>query len=184
MKKIILPFLFMILWISCDKIKTNKNNDEKLSPEITTEEKKENKAPESIIPDVPLGFLVTYEGKYAAQEKLFEKEDFAQRLKSLDRFNYEALLKNYNTETPVTIVENIVHMSGCRQNDCPSSAYDFFIDLDNDNINIFHFRSNMLRVYQEKGFIELPPAFAEELEIKKSNAGIGNTESTESKYEL
>ncbi|WKK67556.1 hypothetical protein [Lutimonas zeaxanthinifaciens] len=191
MKKILPLLLVMILWMSCDKIKSIRDADEKeviekeIVPENIIEEKKVVKEThEIVIPDVPLGFLVTYEGKYAAREKLFENEDFASRLKSLDRFNYEALLKNYNTETPVSIVDNVVHMSGCRQHDCPASAYDFFIDLDNDNINIFHFRSNMLRVYQEKGFIELPPAFAKEMEIKKSNAGIGNTETTESKYEL
>ena len=183
MQKIVLPLLFMILWTGCDKIKTHKSNDNKLVPEETAEEEY-IEVPEIVIPDGPLGFLVTYEGKYATQENLFENEEFAQRLKSLDRFNYEALLKNYNTETPITIIDNVIHMSGCRQDDCPSSAYDFFIDLDNDNINIFHFRSNMLRVYQEHGFIELPQAFAEELEVKKSNAGIGNTESSESKYEL
>lgn len=190
MKKILPLLLLMTLWMGCDKIKSfkdsNKNEDSKkeVVPENVIEETEENKTPEIRIPDVPLGFLLTYEGKYATRENLFEKEEFAQRLQSLDRFNYEALLKNYNTETPVTIVDNVVHMSGCRQHECPASAYDFFIDLDNDNINIFHFRSNMLRVYQEKGFIELPPAFAKELEVKKSNAGIGNTDTTESKYEL
>ena len=51
-------------------------------------------------------------------------------------------------------------------------------------INIFHFRSNMLKVYQEKGWIDLPEGFAREMEIKKNNAGIGNTESIESNYSL
>ncbi|MCA0931810.1 hypothetical protein LCM02_05050 [Lutimonas saemankumensis] len=182
MKKIILALLIVTLFVGCNKVKSNQDSNKNEASE--KEAVPETVADEIVVPDVPLGFLVTYEGKYATQEKLFEKEEFAQRLKSLDRFNYEALLKNYNTETPVTIVDQVVHMSGCRQHDCPASAYDFFIDLDNDNINIFHFRSNMLRVYQEKGFIELPPAFAKEMEIKKSNAGIGNTETTESKYEL
>ena len=42
----------------------------------------------------------------------------------------------------------------------------------------------MLRVYQEKGLIELPPEFAKDLDTKKDNAGIGNPDSIESKYEL
>ena len=136
------------------------------------------------IPDTELGFLVTYEGKYATREKLFENEVLAARLKQLERFNYDSLLAFYNTETPLVIIDNIVHMSGCKQHDCPSNAYDFFIDVENDNINVYHFRSNMLKIYQEKGWIELPPAFAEEMEIKKSNARIGEIDDTESTYSL
>ena len=116
--------------------------------------------------------------------QLFENDILAARLQNLERFNYDSLLAFYNTETPVVIIDNIVHMSGCKQHDCPSNAYDFFIDVENDNINVYHFRSNMLKVYQEKGWIDLPPAFAEEMEIKKSNAKIGEIDDTESTYSL
>ena len=185
-KQILLSVFFISILLSCNNTKSKTElpsepaleQQEEIAP-ITVEEE-----PEIVIPDVPLGFLVTYQGKYATQEKLFENASFANRLKELDRFNYEALLQNYNTETPIVIVDNIVHMSGCKQHSCPSNAYDFFIDLDNDNINVFYFRNNMLRVYQEKGFIELPAEFATEMETKKSNAGIGNTESIESRYTL
>ncbi len=144
----------------------------------------EQELPKKEIPDTSLGFLVTYENKYAKQEKLFENEIMANRLKSLERFNYDKLLYFWNTETPIVIIDNIAHMSGCKAHDCPSNAYDFFIDLTNDNINIYHFRSNMLRLYQEKGMIDLPPAFATEMEIKKSNAKIGEVDDTESTYSL
>lgn len=179
-------FIIMSLVLSCDKIKPKTEipaepvteQPELIETEVVEEE------PAIVIPDVPLGFLVTYEGKYATQEKLFENEMLAARLKAMNRFNYEALLQNYNTETPVVIIDNIAHMSGCKQHDCPSSAYDFFIDLDNDNINVYHFRSNMLRVYQETDRIELPAEFATEMETKKDNAGIGDPDTIESKYTL
>lgn len=172
--------------VSCNKIKPKTDLPAEPALEVQEEAQPIMEAEETtiVIPDVPLGFLVTYEGKYAAKEKLFENDFFSDRLNNLDRFNYEALLQNYNTETPVVIVNNIAHMSGCKQHDCPSNAYDFFIDLDNDNINIFHFRNNMLRVYQEKGWIDLPSEFAEEMEIKKTIAGIGDPEGIESKYTL
>jgi biopolymer transport protein ExbD len=184
MKKTIFLAVFIILIASCNKIKTKLPSEPEVQQkeEIAPPAAKEEQGME--VPDVPLGFLVTYNGKYAAQEKLFEHKVLADRLQQLDRFNYEALLLNYNTETPVRIVDNIVHMSGCKQHDCPSNAYDFFIDLEQDNINVYHFRSNMLRIYQEKGWIDLPEEFASEMETKKLNAGIGDPESTESKYEL
>ncbi len=178
-KQISLFLLLMSLVLSCNKTKTGTE-----LPSETTVERQEEKEPEILIPDVPLGFLVTYKGAYATQEKLFENEILANRLKALNRFNYEALLQNYNTETPVVIIDNIVHMSGCQQHSCPGNAYDFFIDLDKDNINIYHFRSNMLRVYQEKGMIELPAEFATEMETKKNNAGIGDPDRIESHYTL
>lgn len=180
-------FLVLIgFFLSCDKLK--KNNESPVEPAIEQQEEipvvEIEEEPEIVIPDVPLGFLVTYEGKYATQEKLFENELLAARLKAIDRFNYETLIQNYNTETPIEIVDNIAHMSGCKQHNCPSSAYEFFIDLDNDNINVYHFRNNMLRVYQETGRIELPAEFAAEMETKKDNAGIGDPDRIESNYTL
>jgi hypothetical protein len=186
-KQTTLLLLLMSLVLSCNKTKSKTElpsepaveQQEEMEPVAVEEEE-----PAVVIPDVPFGFLVTYKGKYATQEKLFENEILATRLKALNRFNYEALLQNYNTETPIVILDNIAHMSGCKQHDCPSNAYDFFIDLDNDNINVYHFRSNMLRVYQEKGMIDLPAEFASEMETKKSNAGIGDPDRIESRYSL
>jgi hypothetical protein len=193
MKKMMLFLTLIFLVGSCDKIKNSQSekkgpgvdsDQEMIDESEPTEESSGDKTPEIEIPDTELGFMVTYEGKYAGQEKLFEKEALAARLKKLDRFNYEAMLQRWNTETPIVIEGGILHMSGCKQHDCPSAAYDFFLDVENDNINIYNFRSNMLRLYQEQGMIELPPGFAKEMEIKKSNAKIGEIEDTESTYSL
>lgn len=193
MKKIILFLALMVSIVSCDKFKKDQSGQE--SPDGVSEQEMIDETDEIKdltgesedeieIPDTELGFMVTYKGKYAGQEKLFENEVLAARLKKLDRFNYDAMLQRWNTETPIVIEEGILHMSGCKQHDCPSSAYDFFLDIENDNINIYNFRSNMLRLYQEKGMIDLPPGFANEMEIKKSNAKIGEIDDTESTYSL
>jgi len=193
MKNIFLLFSLIFLVASCDKLNKKRTDpegpvggpDQEMIDETqATEDSAEGALDEIEIPDTELGFMVTYEGKYAGQEKLFENEVLAARLKNLDRFNYDAMLQRWNTETPIVIEEGILHMSGCKQHDCPSSAYDFFLDLENDNINIYNFRSNMLRLYQESGMIELPPGFSREMEIKKSNARIGEIDDTESTYSL
>lgn len=178
--------LVLLIIVSCKQEKKSNeyidspiNSPLPIETEIQIEEEVE---PE--LPVAPLAYLKDYSGKYATQENVFTKGVLSQRLQNLQRFNYKALIQNYNTETKMVIVDNILHMSGCKQHDCPSNAYDFYIDLENDNINVFYFRSNMLRVYQEKGLIELPSEFANELETKKANAGIGNPDSIESKYEL
>ena len=190
-KNYILGLLTLIIVVvACEKQKPEQKKipvEEALPVEIiepVAEDPVEQELPKKEIPDTSLGFLVTYENKYARQEKLFENKILAKRLKGLKRFNYDKLLYFWNTETPIVIIDNIAHMSGCKQHDCPSNAYDFFVDLTNDNINIYHFRSNMLRLYQEKGMIDLPPVFAAEMEIKKSNAKIGEVDDTESTYSL
>ena len=193
MKKYLLLVVVAILLSSCEKLKKNQKGEEP-SVEVPEQEmindleaaqdSTDGAGSEIEIPDTELGFMVTYEGKYAGQEKLFENETLAARLKGMDRFNYDAMLERWNTETPIVIEEGILHMSGCKVHDCPSSAYDFFLDLENDNINIYNFRSNMLRLYQEQGMIDLPPGFAQEMEIKKSNAKIGEIDDTESTYSL
>lgn len=193
MKKIMLLLVLIVSVASCDKLKKNQSDQEgpenmpdqeMMDPSEEAKDATEEGANEIEIPDTELGFMVTYQGKYAGQEKLFENEVLAARLKKLDRFNYDAMLQRWNTETPIVIEEGILHMSGCKAHDCPSSAYDFFLDVENDNINIYNFRSNMLRLYQEKGMIDLPPGFADEMEIKKSNAKIGEIDDTESTYSL
>ena len=182
MKKICLFFLLACLMVSCDKLKKDPSGSE--DSNRTIDQEMNDEPDEVALPDTELGFMVSYEGKYAGQEDLFKNPVLAERLKNLDRFNYEAMLQRWNTETPIVIEEGILHMSGCKAHDCPSSAYDFFLDVENDNINIYNFRSNMMRLYQESGMIELPPGFAREMEIKKSNAKIGEIDDTESTYSL
>ena len=186
MNRSVFYLLILLVIVSCKQEK--KSNEYIDSPidvplPIETELQLEEET-EAELPIAPLAYLKTYSGKYATQENLLTNGVLSQRLQNLERFNYKALIQNYNTETSLVIIDNIVHMSGCKQHNCPSNAYDFFIDLDNDNINVFYFRSNMLRVYQEKGLIELPAEFAKDLNTKKDNAGIGNPDSIESKYEL
>jgi hypothetical protein len=168
-KYVVLVFLTGFITIGCKQEKTRDQAVEEQVEEIIQE-----KVPENVVTEATKVFSVKdYVGKYARQEKLFETEPLAGRLQALQGLDYEIFMALWNTETPITIENNVVHMSGCKQHACPESAYDFFMDIDNDNINIYHFRSNTLRIYSEKGWIDLPPGFAEEIEVKKSNAGIG-----------
>ncbi len=131
-----------------------------------------------------LSFLFSLEGKYPTQQNVFQQETMVNRLKAIDGLNYENLLTFWNTETPIEIQDDVVHMSGCKQHDCPSNAYDFFYDKKTDNINVYYFRNNSLRIFSEKGRLELPGLFKDEIEIKKSNARIGNIEDNTSVYQI
>ena len=197
MKKLkLIPFIIVILFISCNNIKKGKqstptetkqeieaetkqeteiNNEPKSNQQMETNSKSE---PDSIYFNALLG-------KYPTQVNLFQNEILTSRLKNINRFDYDALIANWNTETPITIENQIIHSSGCKAHNCPSSGYELFIDLKNDNINIYHFRGNTLRVYTEKDWIDLPESFNNEIETKKSNAKIGsNSDYMESTYNI
>lgn len=172
------------LLLSCQKLKKEavEEGSDKTMEQVEVDSS--GLAPERLAYPSELNYLTDHLGGYAGREDLFEKDQLAERMKKLEGFNYEAFLEFWNTETPIVMENGVLHMSGCKAHDCPSSAYDFFVDLDNDNINVFHFRNNMMRIYAEKGWIELPEGFAREMEIKKSNAGIGSVEQTKSNYQL
>ncbi|RLD77652.1 MAG: hypothetical protein DRJ07_14365 [Bacteroidetes bacterium] len=132
-----------------------------------------------------LYFLTDLIGKYPTQEKIFDNKYLAKRLKKIKRFNFDNMKRDWNTENPLTIENQIIHSSGCRAHSCPDSGYELFVDLKNDNINIYFFMGNTLRVYKEKGWITLPKLYQDEIDIKMENAKIGSTsDDLTSKYSI
>ena len=188
MKASKLIFLFAIfVFYNCT------NSKKELQPEpVLSEDEVKIDIPADLIEDSAqaingeseLFFMRNLVDKYPTQVDLFRNEILLNRFKNMDRFNTENLVANWNTETPLAIEDEIIHSSGCQDNDCPNNAFELFIDLKNDNINIYNFKGNMLRIYKEKELIDLPIGFKQELEIKKSNAKIGDINDTKSEYKL
>ncbi|NOQ91111.1 MAG: hypothetical protein GQ552_00180 [Flavobacteriaceae bacterium] len=177
-KYTLLFFLTLVLFYSCNTKEKNKIHVEIKTEIDLKEDSTELKQVETTTERKPkpgLFFLTDLIGKYPTQEKIFENKILTNRLKKINRLDFDKLITNWNTETPITIENQIIHSSGCKVHDCPSNGYELFIDLINDNINIYHFSSNILRVYTEKDWITLPKAYADEIDIKKSNAKIGST---------
>ncbi|MCF6222613.1 MAG: hypothetical protein L3J34_02680 [Flavobacteriaceae bacterium] len=189
MKMLKYSILFVVIFLyNCDYIQKDKNNipkEDKLDINIVEPVVNEKtkpvveKKPTAITPqpkNLKEVFLFNdFVGKYPTQIKLFDNEFLVKRLKNLDRFNFDVFISNWNTETPISIENQIIHASGCKAHACPSNGYELFIDLKNDNINIFYFRGNTLKVYTENDWIDLPAIYQDELDIKKSNAKIGST---------
>lgn len=181
MKQLKYSILFLVFFLyNCDfiqKEKSNVPNDE--NSDINIIEPIVEEKPVTIPPkpkNLPEVFLLNdLVGKYPTQIKLFDNEFMINRLKKLDRFNFDTFISNWNTETPISMENQIIHASGCKAKACSSNGYELFIDLKNDNINIFHFRGNTLRVYTEKDWITLPKKYEDEIEAKKEDAKIGST---------
>lgn len=162
-----LVFILMLSVISCKK------EEEPLEQEKIHEILPDEKLVSDKEVNDPIQLLKNLEGKYPRQEKLFDNKQVADRLQNLEGLDYEVFYQFWNTETPVEIEEGILHSSGCKQHDCPSANFELYWDLNNDVINVYHFRNNTLRIYQDKSRIELPQRLANELELKKDNAQIG-----------
>lgn len=177
--KYLLLFL-LIIFYNCNGLKKEKsiplNETEQNRDSIVGEKLKETEISSETNTKPGLLFLTDLIGKYPTQEKIFENKILSNRLKNIKGFNYENLIHFWNVETPITLVDDIIHSSGCKKNNCPSNGYELFIDFKNDNINIYYFRGNTLKVYTEKDWIDLPKKFNDEIETKKSNAKIGSTD--------
>ena len=176
------PFVAFFLFINCTEHK-------KVSPNILDENSQDITVQDTeIIPETEslegMYFLNGLIGKYPTQENIFTNKILSDRLKGINNLDFDKMIANWNTETPLAIEDQIIHASGCKDRDCPSNAYELFIDLDNDNINVYHFRGNTLKVYTEKEWITLPKIFNDEIEIKKYDAKIGNLNDSESTYNI
>ena len=61
-------------------------------------------------------------------------------------------------------VENEIFKAGaCEAHNCGSNNYLIFVDLQKDNINVFHIEDSGKKHYFENGEIKLPAKFAEDL---------------------
>jgi len=143
------------------------------APKKVTEITNKTEINKELYGETDLLFILDLIDQYPTQVDLFSNQKLLNRLNNIDRFNSQNFLNNWNTETPLTLENGIIHSSGCKDNDCPNNAFELYIDLKNDNINIYNFRGNTLRIFKEKDFITLPKVYQDEIEIKKANAKIG-----------
>ena len=119
--------------------------------------------------------LVNDAGRYPQQVNLFGHDWLAGRLQKLMGDEYVQMMDYWNVETPITIHDLVLICSGCKQHDCPAYHYYVLIDLENDNLNVFFFKGSQLTVFVEKDTIILPPAFEQEIQVVKRNAGVADS---------
>lgn len=134
----------------------------------TSAEKADVKHPQQKISD--LMFICGWVGKYPGEVKLLEQPALSSRLKTLLGNQYNFMMGNWNTETPIMMIDSIIHTSGCKAHDCASVSYDLYIDLPTDNINMYAIKNDTVKLYTENDTISLPKKFKDELRIIISNA--------------
>lgn len=103
-------------------------------------------------------------GKYPYEIKLLDNPEVNARLQKLMGKDLAAMKQNWNVESPIEISGSKLKTSGCEQHNCGDNMYVMFVDLENDNINIYHLNGEPgTKTYFEKGKIILPPKFADEV---------------------
>ncbi len=108
-------------------------------------------------------FLKRSAGKYPYQVKLLGNAELNGRLKKLLGADLADLKDHWNVETPIQIEDGIFMASACEEHNCGANNYLIFVDLNKDNINVFHTDDNGTKHYFESGEIKLPKKFADEV---------------------
>jgi hypothetical protein len=102
-------------------------------------------------------------GKYPYEVKLLENPELKSRLTKLLGSDWPDMKANWNVETPIEIDGSIFKASACQAHNCAANNYVMFVDLGNDNINVYHIEENKgTKTYFEKEKIALPKKFEEE----------------------
>lgn len=116
---------------------------------VSCKQSKEKEADATITENV----ITQNVGKYPRDIKLFQQDTIAKRLKKIAGNSYEAMLKNFQTQTPIVTVDGVYKFTGCKEHDCPSFHTTILYDGYHDNFNIVISKNGKVQVLAEKGKI-------------------------------
>jgi hypothetical protein len=167
MRSIFLVVLTLAALAACDPSKHENSNvpaNNATRPEAAPSASKANNSPIALATPKPgiIATLAKSKGKYPYELKLLDEPELKARLQKLMGVDFAAMKANWNVETPIEIQNGILMTSGCQQHNCGGNIYYMFIDLERDNINVYHVE-NGKRSYFENGRIDLPRSFADEM---------------------
>ena len=115
-------------------------------------------------PKPPIGSVLKKSvGKYPYDIKMLDMPDLKARMQKLMGKDFATMKQYWNVETPIEVSGKVLKTSGCEQHNCGGNMYVVFVDLDKDNINVYH-TGEQHGTYFEKGKINLPPSYAQEVE--------------------
>ena len=121
-------------------------------------------------PARPLDALKPQVSKLGADSGILKAPPLADRLQKLMGTSaYQAMLKTWQTETPLKEEGGILHASGCQAHNCGDTGYELFVDPAGDNVNVYAFSKKAMKKYEEKGPIALPPGMAADFKATVSN---------------
>ena len=166
MKNILLIVICLVAVLGCKYLNGKNDNSNAAKPSSTNEPKASptiNKHDFDEKPATPAlsMTLKKYAGKYPYEVKLLDNPALKSRLVKLLGPDFAAMKANWNVETPIEIDSGVFMASACQAHNCADNRYLLFVDLDKDNINVFHVEHGT-QTYAENGKIVLPKKFEDE----------------------
>lgn len=99
------------------------------------------------------------QGKTALDAQLFSDSTFAGRMKSLTGADYDSIVANFNTQTPVVVADSVYKLTGGRAHEVPAYMTTILYDAKADNLNVIISRDGKPdRRFSEKTEIDVPEA--------------------------
>jgi hypothetical protein len=95
------------------------------------------------------------EGKTALDAKLFEDSVFTARVKALAGAEYDSIVANFNTQTPIVSENGIYKLSGGKAHAVPEFKTTIIFDSNADNLNIQIEKMDKKNVLKEKDEIKM-----------------------------
>ena len=99
--------------------------------------------------------LTDNEGKTAEDAKLFENKAFTSRVKELTGSEYDSIVANFNTQTPITSENGVFKLTGGRAHEVPAFNTVIVYDSNNDNLNVIINKLDKKNVLKEKEEIKM-----------------------------
>lgn len=101
-----------------------------------------------------LDYMKAYNGKTATAVKLLEDPLLAARIKKLTgETPFEFMKQNWNTETPITVDNDILIAKACKTNECGSTESIILIDLAKNVVFAGIKEKGQVQTYSENGTI-------------------------------
>lgn len=92
-----------------------------------------------------------YNGKYAADVKLLQKQPLKERLKAMLGEEEKDFASRYGTTPPIEIDNGILFNEGCKPHNCSVEEAAIAIDMKKDVIYIGIARNRVVKLYGENG---------------------------------
>ena len=102
--------------------------------------------------------FTTNEGKTPTEINLLENADLKARMQKLVGGEYDNLVKNFNTVTPIVSENGIYKTTGGKAHEVPAYQTTIYYDANNDNLNVVISQNDKDKTYVEKDTIKVTDA--------------------------
>lgn len=112
-------------------------------------------ANDSTATDGVKALFTTNDGKTPTEINLLDNADLKARMQKLVGGEYDNLVKNFNTVTPIVSENGIYKTTGGKAHEVPAYQTTIYYDANNDNLNVVISQNDKAKTYVEKDTIKV-----------------------------